>query len=123
MILPDDEFIFLNENIDLRDHFYNILIKIKNSLEPQITNVLCKNSYERRIVHILAKSLGLYHSRYGEWDKQTFDIFFDRQCGCKQCWKYAGENCYRIVGVKVANVPIHLSKKDKIHQKQNKPSK
>lgn len=115
--LPNDEIIFLNENIVLRNYFYNILIDIKNNNEPQIINVLCKNSYERRIVHILAQSLGLYHSRYGKWDNDKFKGFFDYQCGCKQCWKYAGKNCYKIIGVKVANVPLCLSKKDKIHQK------
>jgi len=115
--LPDDELIFLNENIFLKYYFYDILIKIKNNNEEQIVNIPCKNSYERRIVHILAKSLGLYHSRYGEWDKNSFNKFFDRQCACKFCWKSAGENWFKIAGVKVANVPIHLSKKDKIHQK------
>ena len=115
--LPNDEINFLNENIALRDYFYDILINIKNDDKTQITNVLCKNSYERRIVHILAQSLGLYHARYGKWDDDKFEKFFDHQCACRQCWKYAGENCFRIVGVTVANVPLCLSKKDKIHQK------
>jgi len=29
--LPNDEIIFLNENIVLRNYFYNILIDIKNN--------------------------------------------------------------------------------------------
>ena len=44
--------------------------------------MLCKNSYERRIVHILARGLGLYHARYGDWDCVKFERFFDRQCKC-----------------------------------------
>lgn len=116
--IPNDELIFLNENSSLRDYFYNILTEIKNNNKEQITNVSCKNSYERRIVHILAKSLGLYHARYVEWDNNSFNTFFDHQCGCKYCWKSAGENWCKIAGVKVANVPICLSKKDKTHQKQ-----
>jgi Pyruvate/2-oxoacid:ferredoxin oxidoreductase delta subunit len=93
------------------------LITISGYNEPKNINVLCKNSYERRIVHILARGLGLYHARYGDWDCVKFERFFDRQCKCSQCWSYAGENCFRIIGVKISNYPIVLSKKDKIHQK------
>ena len=49
----NDEILFKNENIVLRDYFYNILIEIATSYRQQIRVVLCKNSYERRIVHIL----------------------------------------------------------------------
>jgi hypothetical protein len=109
--LPDDELNFLNEDTNLRDYFYGILINIKNNDEPQVINIECKNSYERRIVHILAHSLGLYHSR-------LLCRFFRRDCCCIHSWKHFGSNnCYKFVGVKVANVPIYLSKKDRIHQK------
>lgn len=45
----------VNENIFLKDYFYNLLLNIKNNDEPKV--ILCKNSYERRFVHILATSL------------------------------------------------------------------
>lgn len=115
--LPNDEKIFLNENIDLRNYFYNIIINIKNDNMPQIRNIKCKNSYERRIVHILAQSFGLYHSRYGEWD-DYFKNDFDYECACKKCWEIAGEKYYKIAGVTVSNNPLCLSRKDKIHQKE-----
>lgn len=123
--LPEDELNFLNENIILRDKFYDILIKIKNNDELKITsivkknkgderfiNILCKNNYERRIVHILAHSLGLYHARlvcYYSWEK----------CNCGEyCREYGSFSsyCTNLIGVKVSNVPIPLSKKDRFHQ-------
>ena len=56
------------------------MLNIKNNDETKV--ILCKNSYERRFVHILSNSLSLYHSRYGDWsdffkkysDKKTTDI-------------------------------------------------
>jgi hypothetical protein len=65
MELSNDEVSFLNENIVLKDYLYDLLLNIKNSNETKI--ILCKNSYDRRFVHILAISLGLYHSRYSDW--------------------------------------------------------
>ena len=62
MELSNDEVRFLNENIVLKDYFYDLLLNIKNSNKTKI--IICKNSYERRFVHILANSLGLCHSRY-----------------------------------------------------------
>ena len=124
--LPNDEVIFLNENTVLRDYFYNILIQIKNSDRQQIRFIPCRNSYERRIVHILAQSLGLYHSRYGEWDEYELNaisrLSHYNQCDCKYChgrkyrWKYLAERCFRFLGVNVANIPIPLSRKDRFHQ-------
>ena len=108
--LPDDELQFLNEDVSLRDHFYSILINIKNNDKPQITNIFCKNSYERRFVHILAHSLGLYHSR-------LLCKLFARDCQCNHPWRTFNGYCCKLAGVKVSNVPIELSKKDKYHQK------
>jgi hypothetical protein len=110
--LPKDELNFLNENIILRDKFYDMLIKIKNNYDEQITNVLCKNNYERRIVHILAHSLGLYHARlvcYYSWKK----------CNCGDYRREYGSfssYCTNLIGVRVSNIPIPLSKKDRFHQ-------
>lgn len=123
--LPEDELNFLNENIILRDKFYDILIKIKNNEEPKITNIvkkdnrneritiiLCKNNYERRIVHILAHSLGLYHAR--------LVCYYSRnECKCGDyCREYGSFSsyCTNLIGVRVSNVPIPLSKKDRFHQ-------
>jgi hypothetical protein len=54
--LSNDEVNFLNENIFLKGYFYNLLLNIKNNDETKV--ILCKNSYERRFVHILANNLG-----------------------------------------------------------------
>ena len=77
--------------------------------------IICKNSYERRFVHILANSLGLYHNRHIEYDKKMFENFFDYQCKCKYCWEIAGKKSL-IINVKVSTKPPLLSKKDKKHQ-------
>ena len=114
MELSNDEVSFLNENIVLKDYFYDLLINIKNNNETKI--ITCKNSYERRFVHILANSLGLYHSRHIEYDKKMFEKFFDYQCKCKEyCWEIAGKKSL-IINVKVSTKPLPLSRKDKIHQ-------
>jgi hypothetical protein len=113
MELSNDEVSFLNENIVLKDYFYDLLINIKNSNETKI--IICKNSYERRFVHILAISLGLYHNRHIEYDKKIFDNFFDYQCKCKYCWEIAGKKSL-IINVKVSTKPLLLSRKDKKHQ-------
>ena len=123
--LPEDELNFLNENIILRDKFYDILIKIKNNDEltitntvkknnsdERITNILCKNSYERRIVHILAGSLGLYHARLVCYYSYT-------ECTCGDYSREYGSfssYCTNLIGVKISNIPIPLSKKDRFHQ-------
>ena len=109
--LSNDEVNFLNENIFLKDYFYNLLLKIKNNDEEKV--ILCKNSYERRFVHILATSLGLYHSRYGDWS-DWFKKYRDYQ---EKVDNIDGQEHYKIVGVKVSTKPLHLSKKDKKHQK------
>ena len=114
MELSNDEVSFLNENIVLKDYFYDLLINIKNSNETKI--IICKNSHERRFVHILAISLGLYHSRYGDWS-EFFKKYRDYQ---ENVNKYDGLKHYKIVGVKVSTKPLHLSKKDKKNQTQNK---
>ena len=108
--LPNSEVNFLNENIFLRDYFYNLLLDIKNNNETKV--VLCNNSYERRFVHILAISLGLYHSRYGDWS-DFFKKYRDYQ---ENVNKYDGKEHYKILGVKVSTNPLHLSKKDRRHQ-------
>jgi hypothetical protein len=109
--LPNDEVNFLNENILLRDYFYNLLLKVKNNNETKV--ILCNNSYERRFVHILAIGLGLYHSRYGDWS-EFFKKYRDFQ---EKPDKYDAKEHYKIVGVKVSTNPLQLSKKDKKHQK------
>lgn len=108
--LSNDEIIFLNEDIFLRDKYYNLLLNIKNNDKTKV--VLCKNSYERRFVHILSISLGLYHSRYGDWS-EWFKKYRDWQ---GKVDSIDGKEHYKIVGVKVSTKPIHLSKKDKRHQ-------
>ena len=110
MELSNDEVSFLNENIVLKDYFYDLLINIKNSNEPKI--IICKNSYERRFVHILANSLGLCHSKYGD-QSDFFKKYRDYQ---ENVNKYDGLEHYKIVGVKVSTKPLHLSRKDKKHQ-------
>ena len=101
----------VNENIFLKDYFYNLLLNIKNNDEPKV--ILCKNSYERRFVHILATSLWLYHSRYGDWS-DWFKKYRDYQEIVDDIY---GQEHYKMVGVKVSTQPLHLSKKDKKHQK------
>ena len=108
--LSDDNINFLNENIFLRDYFYNLLLNVKNNNETKI--ILCKNSYERRFVHILAISLGLYHSRYGDWSC-WFKKHRDYQ---EKVDSIDGKEHYKIIGVKVSDKPLYLSKKDKKHQ-------
>jgi len=108
--LPNSEVNFLNENIFLRDYFYNLLLDIKNNDETKV--VLCNNSYERRFVHILSISLGLYHSRYGDWNEK-FKKFRDYQ---EKVDSIDGQEHYKIVGVKVSTKPLKLSKTDKKHQ-------
>lgn len=110
MELTNDEVSFLNENIVLKDYFYDLLINIKNSNETKI--ILCKNNYERRFVHIIANGLGLYHSRYGDWS-DFFKKYRDYQ---ENVDKYDGQEHYKIVGVKVSTTHLPLSKKDKKHQ-------
>ena len=115
MELSKDEFSFLNENIVLKDYFYDLLLNIKNNNETKI--IMCKNSYERRFVHVLAISLGLYHSRYGNWS-DFFKKYRDYQ---EKIYNYDGQEHYKIVGVKVSTNPLPLSRKDKKHQiNQNK---
>ena len=108
--LSNDEINFLNEDIFLKDKYYNLLLNIKNNDETTI--VLCKNSYERRFVHMLSVSLGLYHSRYGDWS-ELFKKYRDLQ---EKVDSVDGKEHYKIVGVKVSTKPIQLSKKDKKHQ-------
>lgn len=108
--LLNDEDIFLNENIFLKDYFYNLLLNIKNNDETKI--ILCKNSYERRFVHILAIKLGLYHSRHGDWN----DFFLKTRDYQESINNIDGQEYYKIVGVKVSTKPLQLSKKDKKHQ-------
>ncbi len=112
--LSIDEVNFLNENIFLRDHFYNLLSNVKNNRDTKV--ILCKNSYERRIVHILAISLGLYHSRYGDWNMwfKKYRNYLERVDNID------GQEHYKIVGVKVSLNPLHLSKKDKKNQNVRK---
>lgn len=108
--LPQDDIKFLNENIFLRDYFYNLLLNVKDNDETKV--ILCKNSYERRFVHILSNSLSLYHSRYGDWS-DWFKKFRDYQ---EKIDNIDGQEHYKIVGVKVSTKPILLSKTDKKHQ-------
>ncbi len=91
--LSNDEIMFLNENILLKEHFYNLLLNVKNNNETKI--IICYNSYERRFVHILANSLGLYHSKYGDWS----ELF-------KQHQETNSQDHYKIIGVKVSTNPI-----------------
>jgi hypothetical protein len=108
--LSDDDVNFVNENIFLRDHFYSLLLNIKNYNETKL--ILCKNSYERRFVHILSNALGLYHSRYGDWS-YWFKKNRDYQ---EKIDSLDGQEHYKIVGVKVSTNSLQLSKKDKKHQ-------
>jgi hypothetical protein len=65
---------------------------------------------------MLANSLGLHHSRYGDWS----DFFKKHRDYQENVNKYDGLEHYKIVGVKVSTKPLHLSRKDKKHQNQNK---
>jgi hypothetical protein len=105
------ESIFITENMDKSIHFLNQMIGISEE-----KNILCTSSFERRIVHILSHGLNLYHSRHGERNND-YKNNFDWQCKCKWCWKSAGEQYYKIIGVKISNVPLPLSRKDKCHQR------
>ncbi len=112
--LSNDEINFLNEDISLKDKFYNLLLNVKNNDETKV--ILCKNSYERRFVHILSIGLGLYHSRHGDWS----DWFKKHRDYQEKIDSFDGKEHYKIVGVKVSTKPIYLSKKDKRHQNVNK---
>lgn len=117
MILFNDlsiaELDFLDTNIPLKDYFYDLLSNIKNNNKIEI--ILCKNSYERKFVHLLASSIGLYHSRHCDWSEE-FKRHRDYQ---EKIYKIDGQEHYKIIGVKVSSAPLQLSKKDKIHQKCN----
>ena len=109
--LSNDEINFVNTNIPLKNFFYHLLLSIKNNEETKV--ILCNNSYERRFVHILAISLGLYHSRYGDWT----DWFKKHRDYQEDIDRIDGQNYYKIIGVKVSTKPLPLSKTDKKHQK------
>ena len=111
MELSTNELYFLNENIGLKDYFYDLLLHIKNSNETKI--IACKNSYERRFVHIVAIGLGLYHARYGDWS----DWYKKHRDYQEPVDKIDGQDHYKIVGVKVSTQPLRLTRKDKNHQK------
>jgi len=66
---------------------------------------------------MLAYGLNLFHARHGKWNEQ-YKNNFDWQCQCKFCWQDAGEQYYKIVGVKVSNNPLPLSNRDKSHQRR-----
>ena len=108
--LSNNEVSFLNENNLMKDYFYDLLLNIKNSDETKI--IICKNSYERRFVHILANSLGLYHTRYGDWS----DWFKNHRDHQENVDRLDGQEHYKIVGVKVSTKSLPLSRKDKNHQ-------
>jgi len=108
--LSYDDLIFLNENISLRNYFYNLLLNIKNNDETKV--ISCKNSYERRFVHILSNGLSLYHSRYGDWS----DWFKKNRDYQEKVDSIDGQKHYKIVGVKVSTKSHQLSKTDKKHQ-------
>lgn len=90
--LSEKEKDFLNENISLTICYYWQVVSLTEIVREKI--IYCDNSYERRIVHILAHLMGYHHVRYGEWD-ENFEEYFDFQCKCKYCWKNAGEKCRR----------------------------
>lgn len=112
VIIPPNELIFLNENISLCNHFLQLLLNAKQNNKDKPTIILCKNSYERRFVHVLAKGLGLYHARHGDWD-EWFKKYRDWQ---ENVDSIDGQEHYKIVGVKVSTKPLHLTRKDVRHQ-------
>jgi len=114
--LPNDEMKFLIKNVDLTKYIYMNLHKIKTKSGSIILK--CRNSYERRFVHIVSHALGLYHARHGEWTKSS--LSFDGQCSCRTCWSDYGKVSFRIVGVRVSSEPLQLSRKDIYHQKETK---
>jgi hypothetical protein len=83
-----------------------LLIKYLDSCRPVIVGIVdhseirCPNSYQRRIVHIIAEAFDLDHVRYGAWNPE-YERHFDWECGCKYCWEAAGKQYYRIRGVKI----------------------
>ena len=112
MELTTEEVSFLNDNICLKDYFYNLLLDVKNNNETKV--ILCKNSYEQRFVHILAFSLGLYHAIYGAWS----DWFIKNRDYHETINKFDGQEHYKIVGVKVSTTILPLTRKDKMHQRR-----
>jgi hypothetical protein len=112
--LSEVEQTFLQENPQLTSSYYRQLTGIKTE-----SVIYCDNSYERRIVHILAHAMGLHHARHGEWlEERKWDDTFDTQCKCRYCWKAQGEKYYRIVGVKVSKNALPLSRKDRANQRK-----
>lgn len=109
--LLDEEMMFLSEDVNKTNYFYKLLVSIKESNTTTI--IKCENSYERRIVHILAEILKLYHCRFGEWDERCLHVKDPRETVDSE----DGKEYYRINGVKISNMPLKLTKKDKQHQK------
>ncbi len=113
--LTKNEIDFLNKNKILTNQFLIELMKVKNDCVDKI--IICNNSYERRIVHLLSISLNLYHCRYGDWSDEYKRIWKNTY---EKADKIDGLEHYKIIGVKVSIKPLNLSKKDKYHQKINK---
>jgi len=100
----------------------DVLINYLDQCQPVITGIIdrtiiqCKNSYQRKIVHIIADAFDLDHARYGDWDP-AYKHHFDWECRCRYCWEAAGKNYYSIRGVQISKTPIeNKSRKDTIHR-------
>tara|TARA_B100000902_G_C27321435_1_gene924873 strand:- start:4366 stop:4845 length:480 start_codon:yes stop_codon:yes gene_type:complete len=112
--LPSDESKFINENIENSTIFYNKVLEIKNTDEAKI--IRCKNGKERKMVHIFAYLLNLYHAshRACEPNYTPFMCLYN----CSICNKEAGVGIYKVIGVKVSTKPIDLRRIDYRHQKK-----
>lgn len=85
---------------------YNKIEKV----DDRAVRINCGNSFQRKIVHIIAEALGLNHGRYG-------DLIYpvDRECMCRYCY----EGSYRICGVWVStDFDIKITRIDKFHRKE-----
>lgn len=112
--IPFDEIQFINNNYDDAIYFYGKVLAIKNNDEKKV--IRCKNSRQRKLVHIFAYLLNLYHASYRacEPDYSKSICLY----GCPICNKKAGVGIYKIYGVTVSTKQIELRRIDYRHQKK-----
>lgn len=114
--IPDTELDFINRNREIANNFYERLCYIKKNCLTEV--ILCENSAQRKIVHILCSLMSLYHAKYYVWDDSWKHRVGDIQCDCDICVKERKTmyNC-QVLGVTVSTNELHLCRKDKKHQK------
>jgi hypothetical protein len=113
--LTNQEMLLLQENVGTVERFYE---EIQNMTKPEHI-VVCKNGFERKIVHMLCDVLDLYHMKYFERDDSWTKHISCQDLSCTFCYKTAkGMFHCNVIGVKVSSVPLVLYKKDIKHKKQ-----